>query len=360
MTSAMKPNELVTEIERLVALDARLIDSSVGATAYGAQLVDRFADACRRAYHDHDPDPDSEHEVQHCLNKIYQLFVTTPSPGKRTAESSSLLNSIRNVIEDAFLASEDRAIPHDLLSDFPTTPVAYREWLCEIIHAHPAHTHPLYNDYLAEHGTAEDLRYLLAQESAIDGSTDDFLALAQVGFKGRPKMEIAANYWDEMGNGCPTKVHTFLFEKALQSFGISLSNPECALETEALICGNLQLMISLRREHAYKAIGYFAVSEYMTPARFMVLMKAWRRNGLDLDGAAYHLVHIDIDQDHAERWFAEVVGPVVESNRAAIPEITWGAICRLNTSCRYLDALFPRFPSRSQARTSHRNADHSS
>jgi Iron-containing redox enzyme len=337
---------LEDKVDCLLEMDGVSIDASASAGPWLTELPARFAAVCDRAYGLHDAT--SERVVQSVLNKLYQLCVTVPAPGVKTAESSALLCAIRNVLEDAFLASQDAAVPAELLMDAPTAPGAYRAWLYEIIHAHPANLHPLYHDYLARHATAEDLRFLMVQESAIDASTDDFLALMQVGLRGRPKLEIAANYWDEMGNGSPDKVHSMLFGRALDSFEIGLSESQLALETQSLVCGNLQLMLGLRREHVYKAIGYFAVSEYMTPQRFIILMDAWQKNGLDMAAADYHLLHIDLDQDHANRWFNEVVGPMIESNPAVIPEITWGAVCRLNTSFRYLDSIFEKLPSRSR------------
>jgi hypothetical protein len=337
---------LEDKVDRLLEMDGASIDASASSGPWLTELPARFAAVCDRAYRLRDAR--CEQVAQSVLNKLYQLCVTVPAPGVKTAESSALLCAIRNVLEDAFLASEDAAVPSGLLLGAPTAPDAYRMWLYDIIHTHPANVHPLYHDYLARHATADDLRFLMVQESAIDASTDDFLALMQVGLRGRPKLEIAANYWDEMGNGSPGKVHSVLFGRALESFEIGLSESPLMLETQSLVCGNLQLMLGLRREHVYKAIGYFAVSEYMTPQRFIILMDAWRKNGLDLAAADYHLLHIDLDQDHADRWFNEVVGAMIESNPAVIPEITWGAVCRLNTSSRYLDSIFEKLPSRSQ------------
>lgn len=189
----------------------------------------------------------------------------------------------------------------------------------------------------------------MVQESTIDASTDDFLALAQVGAQDAEKLEMAANYWDEMGNGDGTRLHSLLFANAVRSLGIAQSELQESLEREALVCGNLQLLVSLSRKHFYKALGYFAVVEYMTPPRFASVMTAWTRNGLDPDAAEYHRIHITVDEDHARRWFRNVIVPVVSREPGAVSEITRGALYRLNTSQRYLDAIYPRFPSRAGA-----------
>jgi hypothetical protein len=336
---------LVEQVDGLLRTDG--YEADIGQEHEHAALIEQIRSMCERL----DTDARAANVIHRILGNIYQVHVTVPLPNQTTGEESSVLNSIQVIIERAFLASEERQVDPTVLTTMPTEPASYKAWFFDMIHSHPAYTHQLYKEYLAQHGTAEDLRYLLVQESTIDAATDDFIALMQVGMRGRPKMEMATNYWDEMGNGRPEAVHSLLFDNALRQFGISLAKPEVPLETEALACGNLQLMLGLRRKHVHKGIGYFAVVEYMAPARFTKLMEAWDRLELGRDGADYHLVHIDVDQGHAEGWFENVVLPLITEDPAVIPEITRGALYRLNTSCRYLDRIFPSFPSRQDAVT---------
>ena len=64
--------------------------------------------------------------------------------------------------------------------------------------------------WVAKHATLEELREFVAVEGGPDGGFDDLVAICQVGLSGAPKMEMARNYWDEMGNGSPVDVHTDL------------------------------------------------------------------------------------------------------------------------------------------------------
>jgi Iron-containing redox enzyme len=335
--------DVVAQIEKLAQEDS--YEAELSGEAQAIQTVDGVRDICRRM----DSDREAAEAAHRILNRIYQLHVTVPAPGSSTGEDSSVLNTVRTLIERSFLASEETQLGPGILTTMPTGGSAYKEWFFKIVHEHPAYTHPLYADYLASQATADDLRYLLVQESTIDAATDDFIALMQVGIQGRPKMEMATNYWDEMGNGQAEAVHSLLFDRALRRFGISLTEPEVPLEVEALVCGNLQLMLGLRRKYVYMGIGYFSVVEYMAPGRFTKLMEAWDRLGLGREGADYHTVHIGVDQVHAEGWFENVVLPLIEEKPSAAEAITRGALYRLNTSCRYLDRIFPNFPSRRQA-----------
>jgi hypothetical protein len=337
------PAALSERIDALLKTDAYELDRSWTSTNT-KQLLQDVQECCCRAFAD--ADAKSEFIVQKVLSRIYMLHVSIPQPGERNGEGSVIVQAIRNLIEDAFLQREERAASTSLLDGVPCSPSDYQIWLCRQIQEHPAYTHPLFDPYLSECATADDLRYFMAQESTIDASTDDFLALVQLGATGRVKMEIASNYWDEMGNGNEASVHSHLFAIAARSFGIDMAELDNCLETEALACGNLQLMLSLRRRYFHKAIGYFLVAEYMVPRRFENWMVAWRRNKLSLPEAGYYEAHITIDKDHSERWFRNVITPVVREHPAAAEEIARGAIYRLNSSKRYLDRVFSKFPSR--------------
>lgn len=281
--------------------------------------------------------------LQKILYKIYSLHVNIPVPGSKTAESSFILDGVRNLIEKHFLEYEEKLISPSIWNDIPVESHKYTEWLLEIIHNHPAYKHPLYEDYLNNHATLDDLRYFLVQETTIDTRFDDFLALIQLGTDGGIKLEIASNYWDEMGNGDESRMHTVMFSRTMANVGIDPTGYSDDLTPEALICGNLSLMLSLRRKHFYKAIGYFAATEYMTPRRFKNVLTAWQRNGLKLSDAEYHKEHIRIDAIHANDWFKNVLSPVIEKNPDTAFEITRGVLYRLNTSKRYLDMLLSRF-----------------
>ncbi|HEU5320730.1 MAG TPA: iron-containing redox enzyme family protein, partial [Methylomirabilota bacterium] len=298
---------LAEAVEALAGRDGADVDRALAADGGLAALLARVDRACDDAY-THGA-ATAELAVQRALYEIYKLHVVLRPPGTRSGEGSFVLDAVRTRIEARFLASLDRAVPEDLVAGVPADPEACHRRLLEIVDGHPANHHPLYVEYLPERAGHEDLKYFLTQESTIDANTDDFLALLQVGAAGPPKMEIAANYWDEMGNGEPARCHSTLFVQAVAALGGEVGGG--ALETAALACGNLQLMLSLRRRHFYKAIGYFFATEHMAPGRFKSLMVAWRRNALKATGAGYHEIHIPLDVQHSNRWFDNVIAPVV-------------------------------------------------
>src|SRR5664280_2205465 len=62
--------------------------------------------------------------------------------------------------------------------------------------------------WLANEATWPEVVNFLALEGGPDGGFDDLIALCQVGLAGSAKLELAQNFWDEMGDGDPDGVHT--------------------------------------------------------------------------------------------------------------------------------------------------------
>ncbi|AQA16542.1 hypothetical protein BV401_28695 [Streptomyces malaysiensis subsp. malaysiensis] len=237
------------------------------------------------------------------------------------------------------LEHEFGQIPEELLSGYPTGGKEYVRWLKALIQDHPASTHPMYAEHLPTVATAEDIRFLLAQETSLDPRFDDILAVMQLGATGAEKMEIAANYWDEMGNGEFADVHTTLFSQCLTSIGVDQDYVEQNLLPIAKECGNISAGLALSRRHYLRAIGYYGVTEFLAPRRFRQLVTAWDRLGLPPEGKIYHDIHINIDAHHAAGWYKNVIGPVVERDPAAGREVALGTFVRLNTSAQYLDRV---------------------
>jgi hypothetical protein len=246
---------------------------------------------------------------------------------------------VRTPLERAVLAHELSRIADGQLPEARLSGRAFVRWLKATVSAHPAGWHPLYHQHLAERGSVEDLRLLLAQETNLDPRFDDILAAMQTGRSGHEKLELAANYWDEMGNGDPGQVHTALFAQALAAIGVDSDYVKSTLLPEARVSGNISACLALSRRHYYKAVGYFGVTEYLAPRRFRCVVDTWRRHDLDEVGIVYHELHIGVDAGHAAGWFKNVIMPLVDDDPRAGPEIARGALIRLNTSQDYLDAL---------------------
>ncbi|MEY9943836.1 pyrroloquinoline quinone (PQQ) biosynthesis protein C [Kitasatospora sp. GAS1066B] len=275
---------------------------------------------------------------QFLLDRIYRMH--TQLTDQPTAEGSSAIHEITRLLEAATAEAQDRLIEPGLIDQAPAEPRAYLSWLKQLAREHRVYKHPYYHEFVRNQATTDDLRNYVMQESVVDGRFDDLLAMMQVGTAGAAKMEIAANFWDEMGNGDHEQVHTHLFNKIFEVFDIPDSELESALTANSLLNGNLAVMLCRYRTLYPEAVGYLGMTEWMAPDRFVQVVHAWERLGLPEVGITYHKLHITIDSQHAQGWFHNVVLPAAESEQMR-RAIARGILWRLNASAAYLDERMP-------------------
>lgn len=302
----------------------------------------KIVDDCKSIARSNAGGDNFEHRQLHeTLSTIYEREFSAASHNHGECDIPPLLNDITYVLENELLDKEIR-LAKEMIPELPNDSISYIHWLKKIISGHNASRHPYYHTFIEQHSTVEDIRYLLAQETCIDPRFDDILALIQLGARGSAKLELAANYWDEMGNGKLADIHSKLFEDALNDLDVTADYISANFLYEARVCGNLSAALALRRKNYYIAIGYFGVTEYLAPRRFKNLVAAWSRLGLPEKGMHYHDLHISVDAGHALGWFRNVVQPAVELNPGVGRDIAIGAMIRLNSSEKYLDALLKR------------------
>jgi len=270
---------------------------------------------------------------------IYDYRFSVPDADTVEIDVAPLFADITSLFEPLMLDTEVRSVTQDTLSAIPQDGAQFLEWLKTTMSEHPAGVHRFYREFLRDHADTESVRTFLAQETTLDPRFDDILALLQIGTSGSEKMEIAKNYYDEMGCGEDSGVHSYLFSKALRALDIDAAYIERALLPDSRISGNLSACLALSPRYHYKALGYFGVTEYLAPRRFKDLVAGWRRLGLPAEGIEYHDLHIRIDAVHGKAWLDNVIRPLIERDPRVAKEIALGAMIRLNSSARYLDTL---------------------
>lgn len=268
------------------------------------------------------------------LSRLYDL--TLQIPDGPTADGSVLVHEITRMLERAVAEREDRRIAPGLIESAPSDPKKYVSWLKAQARGHRVFKHPFYTDFIRNHANSEHIRTYMIQESVVDGRFDDLLALMQLGSSGPTKMEIANNFWDEMGNGNPDEVHTHLFNQIFEVFEVSAEELNQSLTATSLLSGNLAVMLCRYRQSFPEAVGFLGMTEWLVPDRFVNVVHAWERLGLPDVGIVYHRLHITVDSLHAAGWFHNVVEPAATSDYMR-RGITRGTLWRLNSSCQYLD-----------------------
>ena len=286
--------------------------------------------------------------VQDRLFDIHSSSFRTPSKVGVDYLDTRLEFETALKIEKHMLDYEDRYIDMGACPDGANGGLKFVQDLKEVIREHSSSKHQFYTDYLPNEASAQDIAFYLAQESELDPRFDDFIALMQIGLPINSKLELAHNYWDELGNGEKHRVHTVMFQQTLNEVGATENFIRENIIVPARVCGNLSALLALRRPLLYRAIGAFAVTEYLFPRRCSSLLEAWKREGLSDQGIAYHREHIGVDARHASGFFKNVIIPIIDKRPDLATEIYWGAVARLNSSGRYLDSLLFILKSRLQ------------
>jgi hypothetical protein len=315
------------------------------------ELRSQLRDKCRRlgdeAYSDQNMN--SLEELHQSLALIYDHDFSGADIEHVDIDKLPIFRDVASVLEESMLGYERSQITTAELSSYPEQGDEYVTWLKKMISDHDSKVHPMFDHYIAESATASDLALFLAQETSLDPRFDDILSLMQIGTQGAEKMEIANNYYDEMGNGNSEEVHTALFAKALKELNIDQKYINENMLLDSVIAGNLSSCLSLSRRHYYKSVGYFGVIKYLAPRRSKQVVAAWKRNNLPLEGVLYHKLNIAKDSARATGWLNNIIAPLVNQSPEIGREIAFGAMMRLNSSERYLDLLNSMFASKQAA-----------
>jgi hypothetical protein len=88
----------------------------------------------------------------------------------------------------------------------PTDVEGFIAWFEDLKQSGPGQ-HDVLFPWLAEQATLDQMRWFFEQEAAGEAGFDDLVAMTQVKLPTRPKLELARNYWDEMGRGNAKGMH---------------------------------------------------------------------------------------------------------------------------------------------------------
>jgi hypothetical protein len=175
----------------------------------------------------------------------------------------------------------------------------------------------------------------LTIEGGPDAGFDDLVAACQVGLFGRAKLELATNYWDEMGSGALDDVHTTLHDRlaaALQMPPLEPHNlPTSALARSAL-CG----LLATNRWLQPEMLGALGLIELQAGPRCRLVLKAFDRCDAPADAYPFYEVHADVDPRHGKDWLDNVIAPITAEHPDWAPRIVKGAVWRDATTDAFL------------------------
>lgn len=234
-------------------------------------------------------------------------------------------------LEEMLLKWEIRQIKV-LSNQAPQEPKAFMEWFEDLKEEGPGQNHSLF-PWLAKKANKHQMRWFIKQEIVGEVGFDDLTALTQVKLPTQAKLEVARNYWDEMGKGREAGMHGPMLTEVARELEIDeLSQSETVEESLAL--GNILLGFAVNRRYAYHSIGALGAVELTAPGRAQLVCEGLKRLGISSAGFRYYLLHSSIDVKHSEDWNREVIFPIVRENPALCAPIAEGALVRLNAGAR--------------------------
>lgn len=228
-------------------------------------------------------------------------------------------------IEETFL-TYSRAQIAPLLERVPSQPVDFLNWFEALKLGGAGQGDPLF-PWLAQSASYTEMQWFLAQEVAGEAGFDDLVAMTQVKMPTRAKLEMARNYWDEMGRGEQKGMHGPLLQQLASHMEVTAEID--ATVPEALGLGNMMMALAVQRNYAFHSVGALGVIEMTAPGRAAYVAQGLDRLGVPKKQSHYFALHSVLDVKHSKAWNDEVIRPLVEEDaRRALP-IAEGALLRL-------------------------------
>jgi len=238
-------------------------------------------------------------------------------------------------LEGAFV-EELRSEVRSEIEDVPTVADSFVAWFEHLKEVGPGQGDPLF-PWLAEEASRDELRWFLEQEAAGEAGFDDLVALTQVKLPDRPKLELARNYWDEMGRGNAAGMHGPMLGRLV---GVLDLAPQIGTTVwQSLALANAMTAMATTRRYAWHSVGALGVIELTAPGRSACVARGLARIGLSERDRRYFALHAVLDVKHSEDWNREALRPLVEENPRRAVAIAEGALLRLRCGA----ACFQRY-----------------
>jgi Iron-containing redox enzyme len=239
-------------------------------------------------------------------------------------------DSLMLQLEGRYIEQERRAVAARAATA-PKTAEGFVRWFEDLERTGPGQHDPLF-PWLAKCASLQDMRWFLEQEVAGEAGFDDLVALTQVKLPNRPKLEMARNYWDEMGQGQSNGMHGPMLSRLAQELEL-----RCGIEhvvVESLALANMMTGLAANRRYAYHSVGALGVIELTAPGRAAQVNAGLKRLGISGAARQYFALHATLDIRHFEAWKREVIYPLVASEPEVASAIAEGALLQLRAGQR--------------------------
>jgi hypothetical protein len=181
--------------------------------------------------------------------------------------------------------------------------------------------------WVAKHADRTGIVRFLSLEGGPDAGFDDLVAICQLGLPARAKMELATNYWDEMGNGDPRAVHTYLHEQLSDALQLESVEDESTLARSAILG-----LLATNRALQPELLGALGLIELQAGPRSRLVVQGLMRIGAPEEAVPFYQVHAEVDPRHGKGWLDNAIEPVLGEYPGIGERIIRGAMWRSRTN----------------------------
>ena len=234
-------------------------------------------------------------------------------------------------LKEGHFVEKERQHVQQYLVHMPTGATAFMQWFNNLKHEAPGQGDALF-PWLASTATLEQMRWFLQQEASGEAGFDDMVAMTQVKLPPQAKLEMARNYWDEMGRGHLNSMHGLMLESTVHDLRLTPTIEDTTWESLAL--ANLMMALSTNRRYAYQSIGALGAIEMTAPTRVGFVNEGLKRLNVSFEARKYFQLHATLDIKHSQAWNSEVIYSLVNNNPETAKPIAEGALMRLCSGAR--------------------------
>ena len=245
--------------------------------------------------------------------------------------SDELKNQMQLLIEEGEFVELQRNSIQKYLIDLPTEPNDFILWFEDLKVNGPGQGDSLF-PWLASEATLEEMCWFLNQEAAGEAGFDDLVAMTQVKLPMQSKLEMARNYWDEMGRGHEAAMHGPMLLAVINDLNLNPVIEKTVWESLAL--ANLMLGLASNRRYAYQSIGALGIVEMTAPTRVGYVNEGMKRLNIPFKSRKYFQLHATLDVEHSKAWNAQVIKSLIKSNSDIARAIAEGALMRLECGAK--------------------------
>jgi hypothetical protein len=258
---------------------------------------------------------------------LAKFNATRFTPGlPEEAPDDQLLDESRVAAAEITFVESVRTAIAPMTNAIPSDADGFIQWFEHLKEHGPGQGDPLF-PWLATRATLAQMTWFILQEVAGEAGFEDLLALTQLKAGVQAKLEMARNFWDEMGRGSGKGMHGPMLARLSDHLKLS-PTPETVVP-EALALGNAMIALAKHRRYAFHSVGALGAIEMTAPTRAGYVNGGLKRLGISARQRNYFAVHAVLDVKQSEAWNREVLRPLVKEDPRRARALGEGAIMRL-------------------------------